>query len=260
MGCRSVNAAAQLKSEILALNSGVRPDNLLVEKLDLTDFASIAQFAANVPASDTTCLINNAAYAGPKALTLMGIDMTFMVNHLGPFALTHLLLNRVTTVVNVASRAHERVTRVPQNLDFSDMQYSGLSTWGPNSAYPVSKLYNVATTLGCHRRYSGHAEKPRRFNCVHPGVVQTLLFDHLPRPLNWLLGFHWFGASRLLFDAPALAAERVLQALDAPISGAYFSGGLEAPPNRLLDDRSWQDALWQLSWDAVQPHLKLPYV
>jgi NAD(P)-dependent dehydrogenase (short-subunit alcohol dehydrogenase family) len=94
--------------------------------------------------------------------------MTFAVNHLGPFLLTSLQLDRIKAssparIVNVASTAHKGARR---GLDFDDLQsehgYRGMPV------YSKSKLANIYFTTELARRGTGVTA-----NCLHPGTVAT---------------------------------------------------------------------------------------
>jgi NAD(P)-dependent dehydrogenase (short-subunit alcohol dehydrogenase family) len=80
-----------------------------VRKLDLQDLASVRAFADGVDAVDV--LVNNAGImAVPYAQTVDGFESQIGTNHLGHFALTNLLLPKITDrVVTVSSDAPDRL-------------------------------------------------------------------------------------------------------------------------------------------------------
>ncbi|HVO45278.1 MAG TPA: SDR family oxidoreductase [Steroidobacteraceae bacterium] len=138
------------------------------------DFASLAQvrqLAAQVleavPHLDV--LINNAGGANfTRSVTADGYEMTFAVNHLAPFLLTNLLLDRLrqsapARIVNVASRAHRG-----QALDFDDLMSS--RSYSVMRAYARSKLANILFTRTLARRLAGTGVTA---NSLHPGLVAT---------------------------------------------------------------------------------------
>ena len=121
-------------------------------------------------------LINNAGIAGwgTRLVTEDGLETTFAVNHLAPFLLTSLLLDRLRAsaparVITVSSAAHRNFA-----LDFDDLQgerrYSGFG------AYSRSKLANILFTHELSRRLEGTGVT---VNCLHPGVRRD---GHLPQP------------------------------------------------------------------------------
>ena len=144
-------------------------------------------------------LINNAGVAGwgTRLVTEDGLEATFAVNHLAPFLLTNLLLDRLkasapSRVVTVSSAAHKSFT-----LDLEDLQgerrYSGFG------AYGRSKLANILFTHELSRRLEGTGVTA---NCLHPGVVATGIFRNIPR---WM---------RFHPDQPARAHSRARRGYD----------------------------------------------
>jgi NAD(P)-dependent dehydrogenase (short-subunit alcohol dehydrogenase family) len=114
-------------------------------------------------------LVNNAGGLWlERRLTEDGLEMTFAVNHLAYFRLTHLLLDTLkasaaSRVVNVASAAHRGAT-----LDFNDLQGErGYSGW---QAYCRSKLANILFTYELARRLQTTGVTA---NALHPGWVAT---------------------------------------------------------------------------------------
>ena len=99
MACRDT-----AKAELIA--EGISGD-VRVKPLDLANLASVRDFAARTGELDV--LINNAGLMNtPMKRTADGFEMQFGVNHLGHFALTGLLLDKISDrVVSVASLAHK---------------------------------------------------------------------------------------------------------------------------------------------------------
>jgi NAD(P)-dependent dehydrogenase (short-subunit alcohol dehydrogenase family) len=125
---------------------------------DLADLASVRRGAAEIleQAPRIDVLVNNAGLVlSERAETVDGYEATFAINHLGPFLLTNLLLERITAsapsrVVNVASTAHNTARK---GLPFDDLQstqrYRGMRVYGQ------SKLANILFTLELARRFEG---------------------------------------------------------------------------------------------------------
>ena len=139
-----------------------------VRRLDLSDLASVRSFADSVGGVDV--LINNAGVmAIPERRTADGFEMQFGTNHLGHFALTGLLLPRLTDrVVTVASNAH-RLGRIRlDDLNWENRRYSR------SRAYGQSKLANLMFTYELQRRLHA-AGSPLRALAAHPGYAATEL-------------------------------------------------------------------------------------
>ncbi len=139
-----------------------------VRQLDLQDLSSVREFADGVDKVDV--LINNAGImATPYALTKDGFESQIGTNHLGHFALTNLLLPKLTDrVVTVSSEMH-RIGRI--NLDDLNWQTRRYSPW---PAYGQSKLANLLFTCELQRRLEASGS-PLRALAAHPGYSHTNL-------------------------------------------------------------------------------------
>lgn len=142
-------------------------------RLELADFASldaVQDLAERLRAqAPIDVLVNNAGLmVTERSETVDGFEHTFAVNHLAPFLLTNLLLDRLrereeARVVNVASRAHSRV-----DLDLDDLQSE--KSFGGWNTYCRSKLCNVLFSVELARRIEGSGVTS---NALHPGVIAS---------------------------------------------------------------------------------------
>src|ERR671932_1607469 len=142
---------------------------LEVRRLDLADLASVRAFADATKQEPLDLLVNNAGImAIPRRETADGFEMQFGTNHLGHFALTGLLLDRITDrVVNVSSTMHRR-----GKMRFDDLQgQKSYAKWG---AYGQSKLANLLFTYELKRRLA-QAGSPVKSVACHPGYASTNL-------------------------------------------------------------------------------------
>ncbi len=148
-----------------------------VRALDLADLNSVRAFAAET-SEPIDVLINNAGVmATPLGRTAQGFETQFGVNHLGHFALTNLLLPKITDrVVSVASGAHRR-----GHIDLDDLNWERRSyqRW---AAYGQSKLANLLFVLELERRLTA-AGSPVRALAAHPGYAATNLPSHSGHPI-----------------------------------------------------------------------------
>ena len=124
-----------------------------------------AELLAAYPRIDV--LANNAgAMFTSRHITRDGFEQTFALNHLAPFLLTNLLLERLTAsrarVVTTASDAHKGAV-----LDLDDLQ-SERGRFRPGRVYGTTKLCNILFTRELQRRNPAIAA-----NCFHPGVIRT---------------------------------------------------------------------------------------
>src|SRR3954452_1542201 len=172
---RNRDRADAAAAEIRAAGGG--PVDVFVA--DLSSQAEVRRLADQVTDSLTRIdvLVNNAGgYWNTRHVTADGLEHTFALNHLAPFLLTALLLDRLeqsspARVVTVASNAHAM-----GRIDFADLQ--GERSYSGARAYNQSKLANVLFTYELARRLQGI---PVTANAVHPGVVRTSFGSEDPR-------------------------------------------------------------------------------
>jgi NAD(P)-dependent dehydrogenase (short-subunit alcohol dehydrogenase family) len=218
-----------------------------VRRLDLASLASIREFAASWD-GEIDLLINNAGVmAPPESRTEDGFELQIGTNHLGHFALTNLLLPRVTgRVVVVASGAH-RMGRI--RLD--DLNWErGYKRW---PAYGQSKLANLLFVLELQRRLDESGSAVRAV-AAHPGWSATNLQSHTGSRLqNGLMAF----GNRVIAQPEAMGALPTLYAATQDVPGGSYVGpdgrGEVCGHPTLVDrskaakDRDVARRLWELS-------------
>jgi NAD(P)-dependent dehydrogenase (short-subunit alcohol dehydrogenase family) len=186
------------------------PGETEVRTLDLADLRSVRDFAAGWDAP-IDLLINNAGISVPGLRhTADGFELQFGTNHLGPYALTNLLLPHLTgRVVTVSSQA-ERVGRI----DVDDLNYER-HPYKQSAAYNRSKLANLLFTAELQRRLTA-AGSPVRAMAAHPGFVATEIYAGSGRVSSLMV--------RVLAQSPAQGALPVLYAAVADLPGNSFTG------------------------------------
>jgi NAD(P)-dependent dehydrogenase (short-subunit alcohol dehydrogenase family) len=149
------------------------PGEVEVRHLDLTNLASVREFASSWT-GEIDVLINNAGVMHvPEGRTADGFELHIGTNHLGHFALTNLLLPQVTgRVVNVTSLLSSR-----GKIDLDDLNWDS-RPYDPPQAYSDSKLANVLFTAELQRRFT-QAGSTARAVSAHPGVAKTNLLGHV---------------------------------------------------------------------------------
>lgn len=135
--------------------------------LDLSSLASVREFAGGID-EPVDYLINNAgAMSSVRRLSEDGFESQFGVNHLGHFALTNLILDRVRRrVVTVTSSAHSSA-----QIDFDDLQWEN-RPYSPFGAYGQSKLANLLFASELQRRLVDAGSAVRSV-AAHPGWAST---------------------------------------------------------------------------------------
>jgi NAD(P)-dependent dehydrogenase (short-subunit alcohol dehydrogenase family) len=212
------------------------------------DFAQLAQvrrlaheLQSQLPRLDV--LINNAAVmAAARTHSADGYDLTFAVNHLAPFLLTNLLLDKLkesapSRVIVVASNAHRRA-----RLDFSDLMNARVA--GFRAAYARSKLANVLFARSLARRLAGSGVT---VNTLHPGLVNSHLFHNSPALLRVLLA----SVGRWFMLSPQQGARGSVYLAIAPEvgsqSGGYYHGCRRVAPSVAAQSDACAERLWQES-------------
>ncbi|MEV5889531.1 SDR family NAD(P)-dependent oxidoreductase [Nonomuraea fuscirosea] len=199
--------------------------DVAVQALDLTSLDSIRTAAADLRAAypRIDLLINNAGVMyTPRRTTADGFELQFGTNHLGHFALTGLLLDRLlpvpgSRVVTVSSTGH----RIRAAIHFDDLQWE--RSYSRTAAYGQSKLANLMFTYELQRRLAVHGTTIAV--AAHPGVSNTELARYTPAafrlPLTWL-------APLLTQNADMGALPTLRAATDPAVTGGQYYG----PGNR----------------------------
>jgi NAD(P)-dependent dehydrogenase (short-subunit alcohol dehydrogenase family) len=216
LGCRSAERAEEAMADIRAVYAEA---DLRFIPLDLGDLHSVraaAQLAGEEPRLDV--LLNNAGIMmPPRDETVDGFESQFGVNHLGTFALTGLLLGKLSEgqaprVVITSSMAHRS-----GRIDFDDINAEkGYSRW---SRYAMSKLANLLHMYDLDRRLRA-ADSPIIATACHPGIADTELSRHFPDLMISLLR----PVTGLFMNTAAQGAWPTLAAAAGPgvESGQYF--------------------------------------
>jgi NAD(P)-dependent dehydrogenase (short-subunit alcohol dehydrogenase family) len=191
------------------------PGETEVRELDLASLASVREFAAAWQ-GDLDLLINNAGVmAPPLSRTADGFELQFGTNHLGHFALTNLLLGRITgRVVTVSSTGHRM-----GSIDFDDLNWERkpYRAW---RAYGQSKLANLLFTAELQRRLTA-VGSPVLATAAHPGYAATNLQFHSGRRALDIISMV---GNRLLAQDEDGGALPTLYAATADIPGDSFAG------------------------------------
>lgn len=192
-------------------------------------------------------LVNNVGgYWNTRHLTDDGLEHTFALNHLAPFLLTNLLLDRLAQapaarVVTVSSNA-----QALGRINFDDLQ--GADAYSGARAYNQSKLANVLFTYELARRLHGSSVTA---NALHPGVVNTSFGGDDPARLQRLL----VPLMRPLMKTPAQGASTSIHLASAPalakVTGLFFTRSKPTKSSPRSYDTAVAARLWQVSGDLT---------
>ncbi len=245
---RNPARAAHAVRQVNAVSSGRAPDVMLA---DLASQSSIRQLAAALLARypRIQVLVNNAgAIYARRQLSADGIELTWAVNHLAPFLLTTLLLDRLKAsqparIVTTSSGAHEGA-RIP----FDDLNAE--RSWGGAgfTRYGETKLANILFTAELARRLEGTGVTA---NAFHPGFVATGFNCN-----NGVLMRLGMAITRPFARSPQKGAESLVWLVDAEgashLNGAYVFNRHPVAPSPGAQDIQAADRLWQVSEEQTR--------
>lgn len=253
LGCRS---EAKASGAITKIKSITKDADITWVPLDLASLSSVKEAAEQVnrePRLDA--LINNAGVMmPPKEVTSDGFELQFGVNHLGHFALTGHLINKLkdqtgARIVNVSSLAHRQGSIQFDDIH-SDKSYNRMQRYG------MSKFANILFTYELQRMLEAAGASAISVAC-HPGGSNTELGRHIPALLSVL-----FIPLRLIMNSSAEGALPTLMATtDAQVEGGDYFGpkkwGEMAHSAQKVDtipssrDEAVARRLWELSTELT---------
>ena len=216
---------------------------------DLTSQSQIRTMAVEVQQKlpDLDVLVNNVGgYWNTRHVTADGLERTFALNHLAPFLLTNLLLDRLmrsasARVVTVSSNAHAM-----GRMDFDDLQ--GERSYSGARAYNQSKLANLLFTYELAKKLQGTSVT---VNALHPWVVRTAFGAEDPASVQrFLVPF-----VRPFMKSPTQGAATSIHLASAPdlqqVTGRYFADSTEKKTAERSYDQETAARLWSVSADLV---------
>jgi NAD(P)-dependent dehydrogenase (short-subunit alcohol dehydrogenase family) len=231
--------------------------------LELSDFDSVVACANQIRALNTPIdvLICNAGMLLTELQQVRGMEIQFVVNHLGHFILANRVLDRVTAapqgrVVVVGSVAHRQAP--PGGIQFDNLSGQG---WERQS-YGHSKLANGLFSLELSKRLAGTKATS---NSLHPGVVQTNIMRNLNftppagAPPRQGGGGGGGGGGGFQFEPPAQGAATSCYLASSPalagVTGEYFADCNPAEQSDYQKDAAMAAKLWQVSEQLTRPYL-----
>lgn len=206
LACRNVD-----KGEAAAAGMA---DTVEVRALDLASLASVREFATSID-EPIDVLVNNAGVmAVPLRRTAEGFETQIGINHLGHFALTGLLLDRVRDrVVTVSSSFHWFGRVVLDDLNWEHRRYR---RW---AAYEQSKLANLLFAYELARRLAASGS-PVGSYAAHPGYASTNLMSHTETVLDTVMAL----GNRFIAQSAAMGALPTLYAATVDLPSGSFVG------------------------------------
>jgi NAD(P)-dependent dehydrogenase (short-subunit alcohol dehydrogenase family) len=236
LACRNKVRADKVKADVISATKNSAVELILV---DLSSQESIRQMATTFieKYNRLDVLINNAAiYKSQHEMTSEGLELMFATNHIGPFLLTNLLLDKL----KASAPARVLVITAPSTtpLDFDNLQ--GEQRFSSLQAFGVTKMCNLLYSYELARRLEGTGVT---VNAVHPGLMKSNLMREAPLAMRWL--------TQLASSAPTKAASSLVYFASAPemagVTGKFFKDGKAIESNQYSHDQVIQHRLWDVS-------------
>jgi retinol dehydrogenase 12 len=242
---RSAEKCARLVDEIKAETNNPNI-GFIAADLSVKDDVHRAAYEFKKQHPRLDVLVNNAGGVFmSRQVSKDGIEMTFALNHLNYFLLTHLLLDVLKTsaparIINVSSDAHRGA-----KVRFDDIQYQ--KNYSGFTAYSQSKLCNILFTYELARRLDGSGVT---VNALHPGFVASefgknngFLMRLVLRLLSPIAKSTNDGASTSIYLATSREVEGV--------NGKYFVDAREVASDPASYDKQAAEKLWNLSLEMI---------
>lgn len=212
---------------------------------DFSDLSQVRELATSLLEryERIDVLANNAGgIFGGRTETIDGFELTFQVNHLAPFLLTNLLMERLTasraSVIQTSSQAARHFARFDADDLQSEQRYS------PGSAYGNAKLANVLFTRELHRRHGDDGVSAVAF---HPGVIASGFAGASTGLWRWFYTSPF--AQRLLTSTDVGGARLTWLALGKPgvdwTPGGFYADNRATRTSPLADDPGLAKRLWE---------------
>lgn len=175
-----------------------------------------------------------------RTVTVDGFEEMFAANHLGPFLLTHLLLERLQAAVQADGSARVLNITAPSTvqLNFEDLQ--GERNFNSLNAFGATKMANLLFIFELARRLENTGITA---NAIHPGLARSGLMKEAFILMRLI--------TQLASSPPEKVTSAILQAATAPefasTSGKFLHNGKEIEVPAYAHDRTAQQRLWERS-------------
>src|SRR5215216_2422258 len=236
MVARDPERGAQVEKEISAATQN---PNLDLQLCDLGTLSSVRNVATiiNLRYNNIDVLINNAGvYKRNRTISIDGYETMFATNHLGPFLLTYLLMERLLAsgtarIINITAPATNQI-------NFDDLQSE--RNFNSSNTFGMTKMANLLFTFELARRMENTGVT---VNAVHPGLVRSGIMKEAFAPIRFL--------ATLFSSSPVSAAQEIVRLATSPefenTNGKILHKGKEMEPPTDALDQGVQQRLWEIS-------------
>ena len=264
IGCRRPIEALQIIKSYVEneekdsdLGSSISKGTFECIQLDVASIKSVKNFAQEIVKRqcDINILINNAGVMfGPYSVTEDGLENQMATNYFGHFMLTNLLLPNLkasaektqtnSRIINVASCAHFAGSWMDMDDLNAQKYYSAYQT------YSNTKAAQIMFTKYLDQKLRTEECGNVNVNCIHPGVVNTGLFQHV----GWA---RWFSFLPLIFfKTPKQGGESIVFAATSSEieskGGLYLDNNCPTRSSSFVNDVGCQDVLWRNTCEMLQ--------
>jgi NAD(P)-dependent dehydrogenase (short-subunit alcohol dehydrogenase family) len=233
---RDADRGAQVVKDI---SFATQNPNLDLQLCDLASLSSVRNLATiiNNRYEKIDVLINNASvYKRDRETTIDGYETMFATNHLGPFLLTYLLMDKL--LASGSARIINITAPSTTQLNFDDLQSE--KNFNPLTAFGASKMANLLFTYELARHMENRGT---RVNAVNPGLMRTSMAKEAPAPLRLI---RW-----LFSSSPNSAAEDIVKLATAQefadTHGKFLRKGKEVEATEYALNPAIGLKLWEIS-------------
>src|SRR6266498_447326 len=236
MVARDADRGAQVEKEISAATQNSNLDLQLCDLANLSSVRNLGTILMN-RYDKIDVLINNASvYKKNRETTVDGYERLFATNHLGPFLLINLLIDKL--LASGSARVINITAPSTTQLNFDDLQ--GEKSFNSLNAFGASKMANLLFTYELARRLENTGV---RVNALNPGLMRTSMVKEAPvlmRLISWLFS-----------SSPDRAAEDVVKLATAQefadTHGKFLRKGKEVEPAEYALNPAIGLKLWEIS-------------
>ena len=236
LGCRDKQRGEAALTEIRTASGNQLVEMMLIDlSLQHSVRSMVAGFEKRYDHLDV--LINNAGiFKNRRVVTADGLETMFATNHLGPFLLTNLLLEKLKSSASARILSITAPSTTP--LNFADLQ--GEKKFNAYTTFGASKMCNLLFTYELARRLGGtHITA----NAIHPGLVKSGIMKEAAPPIRWF--------TYLISTAPQKAAATPIYYASSPevegMTGMFFKGKQAIDSTQYSKNQEVQKRLWDVS-------------
>lgn len=224
--------------------------NIDLQLGDISNLSSVRNLAdiVNIKYSRLDVLINNSrVYTKRRTMTVDGYEKMLAANHLGPYLLTRLLLDRLAE--GYSARIINITAPPKDNLDFENLLQE--TRFNSIQALNASRMANLLFTFELARRMENTGVM---VNAIYPGLVRSQIYSDAPALTRF---FAW-----LFARSPKEAAQEIVRVATSPefrfMQGKFLYREEEIESPAFALDPENQQRLWEVSSQLTHAYIQDP--